>query len=301
MVRESDADGWHRFVHTLPRAGEVATCRLALTRGDDVAFDALLACERREGGPAGAHVRVVLTDVTDLAQAEKALRESERWLGMSEAVTRTGHFVYEVGTVQDITKSKLLKSDRNVARAQLALAARMATVVRDSNDAITIQGFEGGITAWNRGAELMYDAGKPVGLASTERNITARKRAEEEREKLEAQVRMSQKMEAIGSLAGGVAHDFNNLLSVILSYTGFILASLQEGDPRRDDLLEVGEAADRAVALTRQLLAFSRKQVLQPVALDLNQVTAGVESAPTNPPRPPTSRSMRSTQRVTWE
>ena len=108
-------------------------------------------------------------------------------------------------------------------------------------------------------------------------DVTERRRARKERENLEEQFLASQKMEAIGILAGGVAHDFNNLLFVILSYTGFAMAGMQEGDPLRDDLLEVKKAADRAVALTRQLLAFSRKQVLQPVPLNLNQIATGVE------------------------
>jgi PAS domain S-box-containing protein len=108
-------------------------------------------------------------------------------------------------------------------------------------------------------------------------DITERTRSEEERMKLEEQLRVSQKMEAIGSLAGGVAHDFNNLLSVILSYTGFAIEGAGEGDPRRNDLLEVKKAAERAAALTRQLLAFGRKQVLQPVPLSLNRVASEIE------------------------
>jgi PAS domain S-box-containing protein len=109
------------------------------------------------------------------------------------------------------------------------------------------------------------------------RDISARKRAEEERRRLEEQLRTSQKLEAIGSLAGGVAHDFNNLLSVILSYTDFALEGLRSGGAIQEDLQEVKRAGERAVVLTRQLLAFSRKQVLQPVALDLNRVVAEVE------------------------
>jgi two-component system cell cycle sensor histidine kinase/response regulator CckA len=94
---------------------------------------------------------------------------------------------------------------------------------------------------------------------------------------LEAQFLQAQKMEGIARLAGGVAHDFNNLLTVILSYTGFALEQLKEGDPLRDDLREVKKAGDHAATLTRQLLAFSRQQVLQPEPLDLNRILADME------------------------
>jgi signal transduction histidine kinase len=95
---------------------------------------------------------------------------------------------------------------------------------------------------------------------------------------LEAQFLHAQKMEGVGRLAGGVAHDFNNLVTVIMSFTAFALESLREGDPLRDDLLEVKNAADRAAALTRQLLALSRKQILQPERVDLNQVLTDMDS-----------------------
>jgi signal transduction histidine kinase/CheY-like chemotaxis protein len=98
-----------------------------------------------------------------------------------------------------------------------------------------------------------------------------------ERRKLEEQFRQAQKMEAVGQLAGGVAHDFNNLLSVILSCSTLSLAKLQPYDPLWTDIDEMRKAGERAAELTRQLLAFSRQQVLQPRVIDLNQVLFGME------------------------
>ncbi len=109
------------------------------------------------------------------------------------------------------------------------------------------------------------------------RDLTERRRAEARSTKLEEQLRVSQKMEAIGTLAGGVAHDFNNLLVVILNYAQFALDALPADSRTRGDLLEVKKAGERAAGLTRQLLAFSRRQVLQPVRLDVNQVAEGIE------------------------
>ncbi len=97
------------------------------------------------------------------------------------------------------------------------------------------------------------------------------------RRALEAQLRQSQKMEAVGNLAGGIAHDFNNLLSVILSYSEFVLEELGPGDSLRADIEEIKRAGERAAELTRQLLAYSRGQLLEPRNIDLHEVVAGLE------------------------
>ncbi|HKW99331.1 MAG TPA: response regulator [Bryobacteraceae bacterium] len=98
----------------------------------------------------------------------------------------------------------------------------------------------------------------------------------EERKKLEHQLRQSQKLEAVGRLAGGVAHDFNNLLTVILGHADLALSGLEENDRRRLDIQDIREAGARAAVLTAQLLAFSRKQILQPKVLNVNTAVSNL-------------------------
>jgi two-component system cell cycle sensor histidine kinase/response regulator CckA len=116
------------------------------------------------------------------------------------------------------------------------------------------------------------------GVSIVVTDLSERRRAEQQLYAKEEQLRQSQKMEAIGQLAGGIAHDFNNLLTAIIGYSQILLMGLREDDPMRFEVREIESAGKRAAALTRQLLAVSRKQVLQPEVLDLNVLVEGLES-----------------------
>jgi PAS domain S-box-containing protein len=107
-------------------------------------------------------------------------------------------------------------------------------------------------------------------------DITERKKAETDRQGLQEQLTQAQKMESVGRLAGGVAHDFNNMLGVILGRTEMLLEDTDRNLPLYDDLQEIRKAAERSASLTRQLLAFARKQVIAPRVLDLNEAVEGM-------------------------
>jgi len=170
-----------------------------------------------------------------------------------------GKALWEIGLFKDIQASKAafreLQVKKYVRYEDLPLATK-------NGRAIHVE-FVSNVYAAN---------GKSV-IQCNIRNITERRRKEQAEERL----RQSQRMEAVGQLAGGIAHDFNNLLGVILGYCEVLEEQLDPADPNRQKIEQIHNAGNLAASLTRQLLAFSRRQVLQPVVLDLNVTVSNMD------------------------
>ena len=223
----------------------------------------------------------IARDITEGNRAEEELRRSEnrfatifRASPVCISLTRLsdGHFL-------DINDAfvRLFGYDREeiIGRNPLVLdmwanpddRARMVGILRERG---RVDGFETTFRAKSGEirnviviSEVIDVAGEQYILGLT-LDITDRKRAEEEKAKLEAQLQQAMKMEAVGRLAGGVAHDFNNLLTVITGYSELLLQKIGKGSPMYGEVEEIRRAGDRAASLTQQLLAFSRKQILEP-------------------------------------
>jgi two-component system cell cycle sensor histidine kinase/response regulator CckA len=140
---------------------------------------------------------------------------------------------------------------------------------RSTNDNVTKDGRTISCEWYN--TPLQDDSGRVLGVASLVQDVT-------ERVALEDKLRQSQKMEAVGRLAGGIAHDFNNLLTVILGYSQILADGLPPGSRMSDATSQIHSAAERAAGITRQLLAFSRKQVLSPRVIDLNDIMMNLDT-----------------------
>ncbi|MBX3400768.1 MAG: PAS domain S-box protein [Gemmataceae bacterium] len=239
------------------------------------------------------HFVGVQTDVTERKEAEDALRAGEeRYRRLLDSIPDP-LFVYDRETLRYLAANNAAVASYGYSREELyemTIAdirppedvSRLLAILDQSPGGLEFRGewrhrrkdgsvFDVEITAH----DIELD-GRPACIV-TARDLTDRKRAEEELRASEERFRQSQKMEAVGRLAGGVAHDFNNLLTIINGYGELVLGGLQPNDPNRELIREMVTAGERAAGLTRQLLAFSRKSIIEPKLLDLKVVVTDVE------------------------
>jgi PAS domain S-box-containing protein len=236
-------------------------------------------------------LRGVMIDVTGSKRAEEARRQAEeKYRSIVENAvegifqsTPAGRFLTANPAMARIcgfeSPEELFAADPTDLAAQLYIEpARRVELIRELEAHDVVRGFElqirrrDGSTAWL--SETIWVARDPSGAIThytgMVEDVTGQRRAAEVRALIETRLRQAQKLEAIGQLAGGVAHDFNNILTAILGVADLLLLDLAPDDRRRADVREILDAARRAAALTRQLLAFSRQQVLRLERLDLN-------------------------------
>jgi PAS domain S-box-containing protein len=251
---------------------------------------------RRSAGKALGAAADAITLGIDRHRSEQALRESELKFHtlVEEAPDAIISFDplgrYELFNPAAVRMSGLAASEvlgRTITQAALFAPASLTRIVEEL--AYVLEGrerppFEVEIVRRDGGKLTMEASGRGVvregittGVQATLRDVTARKVEAEKRKELEEQLRQALKMEAVGRLAGGIAHDFNNLLAVILNYASIVIEELRDSDPTKQDVEEILKAATRAASLTKQLLIFSRREVIQPEVLDLNEVVADME------------------------
>ncbi len=232
-----------------------------------------------------------LQNITKRKRAEAALAESRALLAAAESIAHVGSWAMDMETGQLVWSDNMFRMvGREPTGAPVSREWFMSHVHPD--DRATVHAAFQSLVQTGDAPPVECRIVRPDG---TERTIQARGRVQRapggdrvthvlgsaqdvtERKELEEQLRQSQRLDAVGQLAGGVAHDFNNLLMVITSYAALLLEDLDQSDPRRNDVSEVAKAADRAATLTQQLLAFGRRQLLQPRVLDVNHTVTELE------------------------
>ncbi|MCE9577742.1 MAG: PAS domain S-box protein [Deltaproteobacteria bacterium] len=282
MIARTLAQGVHRFEWThLHRDGSTFPAEVTLARIEIGGRPRLYAVWR---------------DISERKAQERALLESRRLHEEAQRIAHVGHWqldhrartlqwsdeTYRIfgldpragGVTYEAMFHAIHPDERARVEATYARAVAERTTYAIAHRVVHPDGTERWIQAIG---ELMFDGGdEPVRATGTVTDITERRRAELAQAKLHARLEATQRLEAVGRLAGGVAHDFNNMLAVILGSTALAIEEIPAEHAARADLAEVMDAAQRSAELTRQLLAFARRQTVSPIEIDLDEKIGGL-------------------------
>ncbi|MEW5979592.1 MAG: PAS domain S-box protein [Acidobacteriota bacterium] len=298
VVHPQDQDGVLQAARSVLETKKAVSLECRIIRPDGHLLWIWLQADDPELDGAGEAVRLsgVCQDITDRVERERALetaiRQEEQTLSLMDALLASAPigFAFVNRTLQCVRVNETLAAMNDLPAAD-PIGCRLGEVmprlwptleplckdvlekgqrVINVEMAVQSESTAGKVGCWLVSCFPVHSRGELLGMGIVVSDVTEQKRLEE-------QFRQAQKMEAIGRLAGGVAHDFNNLLTAILGYSELLQARFTPDDPVGLDLAEISKAGQRATALTRQLLAFSRQQVLQPVTLSLNDTVSGIE------------------------
>lgn len=302
---EDHFDTWKSLVHPEDLARTIAATRdLVAQRTDEFAVE--FRMKHKDGhyrnilsraflvrNSQGEAVRLVGThvDITERKRAEEALKTSQALLDKAQRLTHFGGWEMSLAELTLNCSDEIFRIFGVPTRDfhphlpeffQMVHPEDKPMVLEHYRESVETGKFRSyeyrivrpdGSIRWvhSTGEADLNEQGVPIQIIGTLHDITDRKQEQEEKEKLETQLIQAQKMESIGRLAGGVAHDFNNMLSVILGCTELIKARAVLDGPASGYLQEITKAANRSRDITRQLLAFSRKQIIAPKTLKLNE------------------------------
>ncbi|MFC1628657.1 PAS domain S-box protein [Gemmatimonadota bacterium] len=273
---------------------DITTYRIIVSGGVEKWVEASTVLITWEGEPATLNF---VSDITDQKFAREELQRSEASLSRAQTIAHLGNWEWDISTgglwwsdevyrifglepqefeaTYDAFLERIHPDDREFVSTAVERAVSEHGEYDIEHRVTRPDGTERIV---NEIGEVEYDeAGEPLNMIGTVLDITERKLTEQELRDKEEQLLQAQKLEAIGHLAGGVAHDFNNMLGVIVGYSDIALMELEDADPLKKNFLRIRDAADRATGLTRQLLAFSRKQTIQARNIDLNDTISNLE------------------------
>ncbi len=290
FILKEDQDIYYRHRKQLFETGKLQACELRLLKKDDIPFWVRLEANTAEDAGAPA-CRIIVSDITQRKSAEEIILEQAAVL--NSILDSTGFPIFSIDRY--FTYTHFNRAHAAVIKAQYGIdlkredsLAVYQTVPEDWKDsrehidrALRGESFTVSASSRTGGAEgrqyeITYyparpEGGEVIGVSVFVRDVT-------EAQRLEKRERQGQKMEAVGLLAGGIAHDFNNTLTAIKCYGELVVKALRPEDPARADMGEIMTAAEHAAILTRQLLSFSRKQIIAPKVLDLNVVLGKMAS-----------------------